>query len=89
MFVPHFAGAPNQAQDEMSISPRFSELNCRFSYLVEFSKKKSGIEWFCGVKNIFNAYQSDFDTGKNRDSNFIYGPAQPRTFFVGVKWKSA
>jgi outer membrane receptor for ferrienterochelin and colicins len=37
------------------------------------------------VQNIFNAYQADFDIGKNRDSNYIYGPARPRGVFVGVK----
>ena len=39
-----------------------------------------------GVKNIFNAYQNDFDIGKNRDSNYIYGPSQPRTIYIGIKY---
>ena len=38
-----------------------------------------------GVQNIFNAYQTDFDQGWNRDSNYIYGPSQPRSVFLGVK----
>ena len=38
-----------------------------------------------GVQNIFNAYQTDFDKGWNRDSNYIYGPSQPRSVFLGVK----
>lgn len=33
----------------------------------------------------FNAYQSDFDKGKDCDSAYIYGPAMPRSWFVGVK----
>jgi outer membrane receptor for ferrienterochelin and colicins len=37
-----------------------------------------------GMQNLFNAYQSDFDTGPYRDSNYIYGPARPRTVWVGV-----
>jgi outer membrane receptor for ferrienterochelin and colicins len=36
---------------------------------------------------MFNAFQREFDIGKNRDSNFVYGPAQPRTVFVGVKFR--
>ena len=40
-----------------------------------------------GVKNLFNQYQSDFDKGANRDANYIYGPALPRTVFVGLKVK--
>jgi outer membrane receptor for ferrienterochelin and colicins len=39
-----------------------------------------------GVKNIFNSYQDDFDTGPTRDSNYIYGPGTPRTYFIGLKF---
>jgi outer membrane receptor for ferrienterochelin and colicins len=39
-----------------------------------------------GVKNMFNSYQDDFDTGPTRDSDYVYGPPLPRTFFVGVKF---
>lgn len=39
-----------------------------------------------GAKNIFNSYQRDFDTGPTRDSDYIYGPNAPRTFFIGVKF---
>ncbi|MDG2441219.1 MAG: TonB-dependent receptor, partial [Crocinitomicaceae bacterium] len=51
-------------------------------------KIRSTIQFYGGVKNIFNAYQNDFDIGKNRDSNYIYGPSQPRTFYVGLKLSS-
>ncbi|QDO94464.1 TonB-dependent receptor [Formosa sediminum] len=39
-----------------------------------------------GVQNIFNSYQDDFDSGAGRDSTYIYGPNQPRTVFVGLKF---
>ncbi len=39
-----------------------------------------------GLKNIFNSYQSDFDTGPTRDSDYVYGPNAPRTFFIGLKF---
>jgi len=51
-------------------------------------KGDTGLELFGGVKNVFNAYQDDFDIGKNRDSNYVYGPSLPRTFFIGVKLMS-
>ena len=89
MIVPHFAGAPNQEFDEMINSKPFSELNSKFSYTFLTNKSRSNLELYGGVKNIFNAYQSSFDIGKNRDSNFVYGPSQPRTFFIGLKIKSA
>lgn len=38
-----------------------------------------------GVQNIFNAYQSDFDKGAERDSGYIYGPGMPRSVYAGLK----
>ncbi len=37
-----------------------------------------------GIKNVFNSFQDDFDVGPTRDSDYVYGPALPRTFFVGL-----
>ncbi len=39
-----------------------------------------------GIKNLFNAYQKDFDIGPIRDSDYIYGPNTPRTIFIGLKF---
>ena len=39
-----------------------------------------------GVTNLFNSYQDDFDTGPMRDSDYVYGPALPRSFFLGLKF---
>lgn len=85
MKVPHFAGAPNQEVDEIIDSKAFSDVSAKGAYTFELKNVKTKIELYTGVKNIFNAYQNQFDIGKNRDSNFVYGPAQPRTIFVGVK----
>jgi outer membrane receptor for ferrienterochelin and colicins len=40
----------------------------------------------CGVQNIWNSYQQDFDSGVRRDAGYIYGPMRPRTIFVGLKF---
>lgn len=88
MKIPHFAGAPNQTIDEIIISNSFSELSAKVGYTLQIEKLGSDIEIYGGIKNIFNAYQENFDIGKNRDSNFIYGPTQPRTFYIGLKLKS-
>ena len=32
-----------------------------------------------------NAFQKDLDRGEYRDSGYFYGPAQPRTVFLGCK----
>jgi outer membrane receptor for ferrienterochelin and colicins len=48
----------------------------------------TGLEIYGGVKNLTNVFQSDFDNYRNRDSNYIYGPGQPRTIYLGLKLKS-
>ncbi|WP_111683094.1 TonB-dependent receptor [Winogradskyella tangerina] len=43
------------------------------------------ITFNAGVKNLFNSFQDDFQVGPTRDSDYVYGPALPRTFFLGIK----
>ena len=88
MKLAHFGGAENFPTDKMVETKAFSELNSKVSYTFHLHKFKNDIEIYGGVKNIFNAYQSDFDKGKNRDSNYIYGPNMPRTIFIGIKIKT-
>ena len=88
MTIAHFAGAPEQNIDTYTTTDPFSELSLRSSYTFNIKNLKSNMELFGGIKNLFNAYQNDFDSGKNRDSNYVYGPAAPRTFFVGLRISS-
>jgi outer membrane receptor for ferrienterochelin and colicins len=88
MQLAHFAGAPEQTFDAYEVSPRFLELGVRSGYTFNLLAGSVGLELFGGVKNLFNAYQADFDTGKNRDSNYVYGPAIPRTLFAGLRLRS-
>ena len=88
MLLAHFAGAPEQLTDEYVTSTPFAELGLKTSYTIELRESGSKIEIFGGAKNILNAYQNDFDSGKNRDSNYVYGPAAPRTLFVGLRLRS-
>ncbi len=88
MLLAHFAGAPEQLINEYKTTPEFHEFSWRSSYLFALNKLNTGLEVYGGIKNIFNAYQDDFDSGKNRDSNYVYGPGMPRTFFLGLRIKS-
>ncbi len=88
MELAHFGGANNFPNDQMVTSRSFSEVNSRIGYTFDIHKALCDLEIYGGVKNIFNAYQTDFDKGKNRDSNYVYGPAQPRTVFIGIRIKS-
>lgn len=87
MEVLHLAGAPEQTVDEFAISQSFTEVGFKSSYTIDSKKLKTGFEFFAGIKNIFDEYQKDFDSGKNRDSNYVYGPSMPRTYFLGLKLK--
>jgi outer membrane receptor for ferrienterochelin and colicins len=88
MIVAHYAGAPGVTSDSYVNTPYFTELNIKVGYTIPFESLDSGIEIFGGIRNITDAFQSDFDSGKNRDSNYIYGPSAPRTFSIGIKLKS-
>lgn len=82
MLVEHHAGyiADNRTEK----TGRFMDVGFKASY--DFSLYKNIIlQLNAGIQNIFNAYQSDFDKGASRDSNYIYGPGMPRSVFAGVK----
>lgn len=58
-----------------------TKLTYHFDPIESFHVELSG-----GVQNIFDSYQDDFDRGPLRDSDYIYGPNRPRTFFIGLKF---
>lgn len=84
MLVPHFAGAEGITEDQLYTSPTFLENNLKLAYKVNLKSIQQDIQLHAGVQNIFNAYQQDFDRGRYRDSNYVYGPARPRTVFFGI-----
>lgn len=90
MYVPHVKGEGDPAKDRFASENKiervnsFFELHTKLSYdipVLEYST----LQLNAGVQNIFNAYQKDFDTGAGRASDYIYGPAAPRSLFAGVK----
>ena len=85
----HYAGAPENPENDIYVeTSAFFVNNFKMSYQFDFGSFDSGLELFGGIKNIFNNYQDDFDTGKYRDSGYIYGPSEPRTIYFGIKIKS-
>jgi outer membrane receptor for ferrienterochelin and colicins len=85
MEVLHVGGAENFPNDAMITTRPFSEINLKINYSLELFRSGYLLECFAGIKNLLNEYQTDFDRGKNRDSNYIYGPSQPFTVFSGIK----
>lgn len=82
MLVQHFAGYVPEDREEST--PRFFDMQIKLAYdiplMQAFTLQING-----GVTNLFNAYQSDFDKGADRDAGYIYGPSTPRSFFMGCK----
>ncbi len=69
---------------QLNDSDAFFDLNLKLESHVDFNENFM-MTFSLGVKNIFNSYQDDFDRGSTRDSDYVYGPGAPRTFFFGVK----
>ena len=88
MHLVHFAGSPEQDKDEFITSSDFISLGLKASYVIKREKTGPDFELSCGVKNLFNDFQQDLDTSKNRDSNYIYGPNLPRTIYFGLSFVS-
>jgi len=88
MKLAHFGGAENFSSDVLTESKSFSEVSTKLAYIFYLDKFDYDFEIYGGIKNILNSFQTDFDKGKNRDSNYVYGPNLPRTLFFGFKFQA-
>ncbi|MGL4493873.1 MAG: TonB-dependent receptor, partial [Tannerellaceae bacterium] len=82
MLVQHMAGFIPEDREETT--PDFFDMGVKLSYNIPLTKFVN-FEVSAGVKNVFNAYQKDFDQGELRDAGYIYGPSLPRSYFVSGK----
>ena len=81
MLLQHYAGYV--PEDEETTSPTFFELGVKLAKEFHLYKHYT-LELNGGVKNLFNHFQRDLDRGMNRDASYIYGPAMPRTWYLGL-----
>lgn len=93
MLVPYFGPeivltpeeeAEGIEKGELRKSKSFFDAGIKFHYDMRLTGNVT-VEWFAGMKNIFNSYQKDFDKGIDRDPSYIYGPSLPRTVFMGFR----
>lgn len=82
MYVPHMAGYIEK--DVLKKTTSFFDANIRLNYDISISGNYV-LQINCGVQNIFQSYQKDFDKGEFRDAGYIYGPGLPRSYFAGLK----
>lgn len=84
MLVPYFGTETDPDVGELRKSKTFFDAGVRLHYDMPVTGGVT-MQWFAGIKNIFNSYQDDFDKGADRDPSYIYGPGSPRTVFFGFK----
>lgn len=82
MIVPRVVGA--DGSPDLLESDPFFDVNLKASYHFSVSDDLQ-LELSGGVRNLFDSYQPVFDTGPERDSDFVYGPAAPRSVFISIK----
>lgn len=88
MWVPHLAGAPGVESDRLVHTPDFFDVQLALNYKLYTQDRNNQIVFRVGLSNLLNAFQSDFDTGPFRDSNFVYGPQKPRSVFLSIRWNT-
>lgn len=82
MLVQHYAGYITK--DSETITQPFWDMGVRVAYDIKLGAGLK-LQVSGGVKNVLDSFQKDIDQGMLRDSKYIYGPAMPRTYFVGLK----
>jgi outer membrane receptor for ferrienterochelin and colicins len=84
MLVAYFG--PNIAtpeEGELRESSPFFDFGLKMAYDIKVNG--ATLQLFGGCKNILNSYQTDFDSGINRDPGYMYGPNQPRMIYFGLR----
>lgn len=84
MLVPYFGPAlPNPEAGRLNESNSFFDAGLKLSYDWKVTDHIK-VQISGGVKNVFNSYQNDFDSGIDRDPAYVYGPLTPRTIYFGI-----
>ena len=81
-------GVPKEVDvewNELVKTKSFFDLGTKITYDLRLFSK-TNLQLYCGVNNLFNAFQSDYDFGPDRDSGYIYGPTILRSGYFGLKF---
>ncbi|MBK1791297.1 TonB-dependent receptor plug domain-containing protein [Persicirhabdus sediminis] len=85
MDVPHIISDPNTGdlvRNELKRTDWFFDVDLGLSKEFIIANQYP-LTVNTGVKNVFNQFQSDLDSGQYRDPGYTYGPAFPRRFYLG------
>lgn len=67
-------------------TPSFTELDIMAAYTQAISSSLI-LEFQAGIRNLTNAFQNDFESGRDRDAGYMFGPMRPRMLTLGVSMK--
>lgn len=84
MLIEHNAGWI--AADEEVTTPAFFDGSARVAWHFHPTPYLK-CELSLSCRNFLDSFQKDIDVGMEKDSAYIYGPAQPRTWLLGVKFE--
>ncbi len=79
MLVPYFG----TTEEKLVTSDAFVDMGAKVRYT--FKINGASMQIFAGIKNMFDSYQKDLDSGIYRDPGYVYGPTLPRTIYAGFK----
>ena len=82
MLIRHYAGFIET--DTETMTPSFLDCSARIARHFHLSNQTS-LEISLACKNILDQHQKDIDVGAQKDSQYLYGPVQPRSFYLGAK----
>lgn len=72
---------PNERLQTLKTTPYFADVNASVQKSWHGNKAEYTIE--LGVYNLLNQYQSDIETGWERDASYFYGPIRPLSIYAG------
>lgn len=82
MLLPYYG--VDLPEGELRKSKVFFDTGFKLYYNMSLGKSVT-MQWYAGMKNVFNSFQKDFDKGIDRDPSYVYGPSMPRSVFFGFK----
>ena len=83
MTAKHFAGFI--AEDRLERTPSSLTWDVNLSRTFELGPGEVPLTLTLGAKNLTDEFQEDLDRGPDRDSNYVYGPRFPRSYFLSVR----
>lgn len=82
LLIRHYAGFIES--DTETMTPSFLDLSARIARHFHLSSQ-TRLEVSVSCKNILDQHQKDLDVGAEKDSQYLYGPVMPRSFYLGAK----